>query len=697
MGGREAIVREIRPPGIEGQILVSENREGERWQVECLGEPVEVGARILFLPLGPEDARRGEMVRLLEAARAQWVCRLRRDPGGLRLTPFGGLDGPELILAEKDSKGAEDGTRVVVVALETTRKAGRKPARYAGRFGVQTGGGRGRFARIPVRVVEVLGLPFEPDSDHRALVWKHRLATQFSRRGRLEVHQIEEALAPGELERRIDLRHLPFITIDPASARDHDDAVYAERRLRKPLALVESPGDRKPGGSRSDDETWTHRLWVAIADVSHFVKEGGWIDAEARRRGNSFYFPDRSIPMLPERLSSDLCSLRPEVDRLAMVVELRMAAGGQVADALFHEAVVRSRVGLAYQEAARWLSGDLQDTFAEPPEWAESLLCLDEIAEALSKNRRTSGAIELELPEIEIVVDDDGRPIDARVRARNRAHLLIEEAMLAANRAVARALDVADRETIHRVHPPPSSQKLEAFSNLLERLGIVVEGDLSLPGSLAKVLEDVKGSPSEEQIHTAALRSMSQARYEAESRGHYALKFEHYVHFTSPIRRYADLEVHRALKRMLRGDRPAGGKGKGKGKQGSSMAARLAIWLSGRERVATEVERDAEALACCAIMNGREGERFKARVTAATEYGLFVRLESPAASGLVPMRTLEGNWIYDPEEEALLGERSGMRIGLGDSISVRLLEVDPDRARIAFQLVTSRNLRRRAK
>jgi ribonuclease R len=680
-------VREIRPPGIDGQILVSEDREGELWQVECLGEPVEVGARILFLPLVPEDARRGEMVRLVEAARTQWVCRLRRVPSGLRLTPFGGLEGPELVLAEKDSKGAEDGTRVVVVPLENTRKSGRRTtARQAGRSRDQTEARRGRFARIPVRVVEVLGLPYVPDSDHRAVVWKHRLATRFTRRGRLEVEEIEEALPPRELERRVDLRHLPFITIDPASARDHDDAVYAERRPPKPLALVESPGDRKINRSRSDEGTWTHRLWVAIADVSHFVKEAGWVDAEARRRGNSFYFPDRSIPMLPERLSSDLCSLRPGVDRLAMVVELRMAAEGQVADTLFHEAVVRSRAGLTYQEAARWLSGDPQGDSTERPEWGESLVCLDGIASALSKNRHESGAIALELPEIEILLDDAGRPLDARVRARNRAHMLIEEAMLAANRAVARALDFAERETIHRVHPPPSSQKLEALSSLLERLGIVVEGDLSLPGCLAKVLEDVKGSPSEEQIHVAALRSMSQARYEAESGGHYALKFKHYVHFTSPIRRYSDLEVHRALKRMLRGDSPASGTSTRK----SNRAARLAIWLSGRERVATEVERDAEALACCAIMDGREGEQFTARVTAATEYGLFVRLESPATSGLVPMRTLEGNWVHEPEDDALFGERSGMRIGLGDLISVRLLEVDPDRARIAFELATSR-------
>lgn len=260
--------------------------------------------------------------------------------------------------------------------------------------------------------------------------------------------------------------------------------------------------------------------------------------------------------------------------------------------------------------------------------------------------------------------------------------------MLAANRAVAKSLEVAGWETIHRVHPPPSGQKLAALSSLLDRLGVAVEGDLSEPGVLAKVLDEVKGTPSEERIHVGALRSMSQARYEAESRGHYALRFDHYAHFTSPIRRYADLEVHRALKRMLRGASPAGAAEHAPEKT-SSPAARLAIWLSGRERVATEVERDAEALACCAIMSGREGERFEARVTGATEYGLFVRLESPATSGLIPMRSLEGHWICDREGEALVGERSGKRIGLGDRISVRLLEVDADRARIAFERLPS--------
>jgi len=387
--------------------------------------------------------------------------------------------------------------------------------------------------------------------------------------------------------------------------------------------------------------------------------------------------------MLPERLSTEMCSLRPDVDRLAMVVELRIVEDGRVADAIFHEAVIRSHGRLAYEDAAEWLdSASEQD--ATTPHWGESLRCLDAIADRLLSARRAAGAIDLELPEIRIEINEQGRPVDAVVRKRNRAHILIEEAMLAANRAVAAALDRAGRATLHRVHPPPSPQKLASLSALLDRLALSENADLERPGEIARILDDVRGTPLEERVHMAALRSMSQARYEADSVGHYALRFEHYLHFTSPIRRYADLDVHRALKGLVRGE----------SENGSARAedcARLSIWLSGRERVAVEVERDAEALACCAILQGREGEHFEAQIASATEFGLFIRLDSPAASGLVPMRTLDGRWELDPYEEALIGPRGGARLAQGDRIEVRLIEVDADRGRLAFAWLGNRD------
>jgi ribonuclease R len=579
---------------------------------------------------------------------------------------FAGLSMPDFTLAQRDTRGASDGDRVVVVATD----AAKRPPGTAKRRG------RRRAAGIPVRVVEVLGPAGDPDSDHRAIVWRHRVTRSFPRRARLESDSIPAAISPRDREARLDLRHLPFITIDPATARDHDDAVFAEQRTRETLSRVDSTGERSAPRSSAG---WTHRLWVAIADVAHFVRPAGAIDAEARRRGNSFYFPDRAIPMLPERLSTELCSLHPDLDRLAVVVELRLLADGRIADALFHEAVIRSHAQLSYEQAAGWLS---KPDASDAPAWGESLLCLDRIARRLFAARRKAGAIGLELPEIRIEFDASGRPVDAVLRERNAAHSLIEEAMLAANRAVAAALDHAGRPTLHRVHPPPRDPKLAALSLLLDRLALGDGADLSEPGAIARVLETVRGTACEERVHVAALRAMSQARYEADARGHYALRFDHYLHFTSPIRRYADLEVHRALKHLIR----AGSRLASAPSRDGEAISRLAVWLSGRERVAVAVERDAESLACCAILQGREGERFRARVSSVSEFGLFIRTESPAVQGLVPIRTLEGEWRHDVDEEMLVGPRSGSQIGLGDALEVRLLEVDSDRGRLAFRI-----------
>jgi ribonuclease R len=668
-------------PDASGQWLEVEDADGVSWKIECLGEPVSVGAQVAFVPLekGAGD-HRGELTRVLDEARATWVVRIARSPQGgiFGLIPFAGVECPDFLLKERDAKGAEVGDRVVVAPLDEGR-VGKKSDRGGRRPRGSSGGTR---PGMPVKVVTVLGQVGQPDADHQALVWKHRLTSRFSRRTTLEAEGLDDAVSPVEMGRRVDLRHLPFITIDPASAKDHDDAVFAEDRASA-LALKAVDGglaDLNPGEGKDDERPWTRRLWVAIADVCHFVEPGGFIDSEARRRGNSFYFPDRSIPMLPERLSSDLCSLRPDVDRRALVAELRVGSDGRVVNALFHEAMIRSHARLAYEDAAVWLK-DEEGKLADQP-WGASLRCLDRIAEGFGEERAAAGALTLELPEVQIVVDDEGRAIDAQLRSRNRAHILIEEAMLAANRAVARALDLAERPTIHRSHPPPSPQKLDDLAMLLERHGIDAAGDLSEPGVLAAALVAAKGMPSEERIHMAALRSMSQARYQLDSAGHYALRFDHYLHFTSPIRRYADLEVHRALRKLIR-DEPAA---ETRDARMIERAESVSIWLSGRERVAQEAERDAAALASCAMMGGHEDENFEAEVTGATEFGLFIRLEAPSVSGLLPIRLLDGRWELVEEEEALISQGGRQRIGVGDILRVRLIEVDSDRARLTFRL-----------
>lgn len=632
----------------DGQRIEVEDETGSLWQVDCLGEAVSEGSQVRFEPRAAGSERRGVLVRVLDEARESWVCTVRRDGKGLGLVPFGGVELPPLELAAGKTKGAREGDRVLVAGEpegpRRKAKGGPRPV------------GRRASKKLAVRVLQVLGPAGDPDADHHALAWKYRLPATFSRRARLEAEALDDFLAPAELERRLDLRHLPFITIDPASARDHDDALFA------------------------DNEGGSERLWVAIADVSHFVAPGGFVDAEARRRGNSFYFPDRAIPMLPERLSSGLCSLRPGEDRPVLAVEIRLSADGEMLDARFHEAVIRSHAKLSYEQAAELLASPDED--ARRSSWWDSLARLARIAEQLSQRRRARGAIELELPEVEIAVDASGRPVDALLRRRNPAHGLVEEAMLAANQAVARALELAQRTTLHRVHPAPDPRRLEALGVFLAGLGIPVSLDLEEPGAIAQMLRSVRGFSTEERIHLATLRSMSQARYEPASLGHFALQFPHYLHFTSPIRRYADLAVHRSLKRLLRGE----GAGARNDPAGGSELEGLAIWLSGRERVAVETERDAVAYACCALLTGREGESFEADVTGVGVHGLFVRLVRPAASGLVPFGRLDRRWRLDEAAELLEDDRGGRRIEVGTRLAVRLVHVDDDRGRIAFTL-----------
>ena len=356
LGPREGRVVGILRTTSEGQSLTVEDEARVRWQVDCLGEAVGEGARVRFEPVASGGERCGVLIRVLEDEREAWVCTLRRRGSSLELVPFGAVELPTLVLAPGRSKGAEEGDRVLVIreAEGPKRKAKGKRAPVA----------RGRERSLAVRVVEVLGPAGDPDADHRALAWKYRLPADFSRRARLEVEELADSLPASVLAGRLDLRHLPFITIDPASARDHDDALYAEARPRPALERVRAEAADTPEAAghaprvarnRRDAESFTQRLWIAIADVSHFVAAGSFVDAEARRRGNSFYFPDRAIPMLPERLSSELCSLRPDEDRLVLAVELRLSADGEILDALFHEAVIRSHAKLSYEQAADWL------------------------------------------------------------------------------------------------------------------------------------------------------------------------------------------------------------------------------------------------------------------------------------------------------------------------------------------------------
>jgi ribonuclease R len=526
--------------------------------------------------------------------------------------------------------------------------------------------------RLAGEVVEVLGAPGHPEADFRAVAWRRRLRLEFPREVLADAEALPGALPAAEISRRVDLRDRSFVTIDPATARDHDDALCVEVAGKEHF-----------------------RLWVAISDVAHFVAEGSPIDREALRRGNSIYFPDRAIPMLPERLSGDLCSLRPGADRLVIAVELEVSAGGEVLRRNFYPAVIRSRARLVYREVAPVMEG--AGDGALEPEIAEQLRSLARVTAALRRRRLAAGSIDLDLPAPVIVFGPSGRPIDVVASSRTLAHRAVEDAMLAANRAVAEVLVASGRPAVHRNHEPPLHRDVETLRDLFETFGLEAEAlaaDASPPPRwIAEALKQVRGRPEERLVHRVVLRSMTQARYGAVRRGHFALAFPHYTHFTSPIRRYADLVVHRALTSILEQPRPAARAARAELRRRGEWMQLVAGRTSWRERVAMEAEREVADLQKCAFMRGHVGEVFAATVTGAAPFGLWLTLDDHFVEGLVHVSTLPEFVEYDERRHAFEGSRSGERFALGDRFDVRVESVDQIQAHIDFRILARRSPR----
>ncbi len=578
------------------------------------------------------------MLRFAEAEREHWVGILTRQGAAGAVGPYRDDAAWRIAIGPRDLGGAEDGDVVVVEPL----RAGRSP--------------RGR-------VLEVLGHPGTPEADFRAVVWRRGLRMRFPADAEAEAAALAEEHDRDEARRRVDLRELPFLTIDPADARDHDDAVCVE-------TLPE-------GGAR---------LRVAIADVSHYVAPGSGLDREALRRGNSVYFPDRAIPMLPARLSSTVCSLLPGVDRLAVVAELDVDESGHIGHRAFYPAL-SSRARLSYDEAARAMQGDAAARAALGAVVAGQLDALALVTAALARRRFASGSLDFDLPTAEIVLSPEGMPIDVAMAPRTPAHRAIEEAMLAANREVAELLFAAAAPALYRNHEPPAREDAEALSRLLGRLGLL-EGSATAeltPRRLARALSRLEGRPEETLVHRTVLRRMRQARYGARSLGHFALGFRHYVHFTSPIRRYSDLVTHRVLKVVL-------GESTGTRVAPGGLDA-IANRISFAERVAEAAEREMIDIKKCVFMSGRVGEVFDGRVTGVARHGLYVTLDGAFVEGLLHVSELGRGLWYDEEAMALVARRSGRGHRLGDRLRVRLVAVDPVRTRIDLSLVLDEKAR----
>ncbi|HEY8022859.1 MAG TPA: ribonuclease R [Thermoanaerobaculia bacterium] len=586
--------------------------------------PVQHGERLPRLP----DAA---VERIVARRRPTLVGAVDRDEQGRRwLVPF-------------DTK--------VNLDLEVTGAGDLPPGHFAVVAVERPGPGRPAQGRL----VEALGDPSVPGVDVEIVLRHHRIPEEFPAEVRAASEGLPENPRPADWAGREDLRGAVVVTIDGETARDFDDAISIERL---------------PYGD--------FRLGIHIADVAQYVPEGSALDVEAYRRGTSVYYPERAIPMIPERLSNGLCSLRPRVPRLTLSVFLDLARDGQVLARRFAETVIESARRLTYSEVRRLLEEPRPADAAEYGAVLPALRELRYLMEVLHRARRVRGSIDFDLPEGDVALDSDGVMIGILPEERNVAHRIVEESMIAANEAVAFELARQELPALYRVHDAPSQDRLEELDELLRPVGLRLYGHLDElpPGALQEVMSRIAGRPEEHFVSTLVLRTQKRASYSPECRGHYALASPTYTHFTSPIRRYPDLIVHRQLKSLLR----LGAEAARAAAAASELAERLpaiAEHSSATERRAESSERDLVQWKKVRFMAGRVGERFKGRITGVQPFGLFVQLEGAYVDGLVPIRTLGDDfYVFEPEAHRLVGERGGRVFQLADEVEVNLVGVD---------------------
>ena len=562
----------------------------------------------------------GEVVEVLERSNRRIVGRLHSEHGVLFLVPEDRRIAHDILVPPAEAGKAKPG-QVVTVDLVA------QPGRQAQPIG---------------RVAEVLGHHADPGMEIEIAVRKFDLPHEFSKKALAQARAFPDEVEFQDSENRRDLRDLHFVTIDGETAKDFDDAVFA----------------------RPEGKGW--RLWVAIADVSHYVRHGDALDRDARERGTSVYFPRRVIPMLPEKLSNGLCSLNPNVERLAMVCEMAITPRGEVARYEFYPAVFRSRARLTYTEVWNRLSA------GKPP---ENLATLYELFHALFAERSRRGAIDFDTLETRMVFDARGKIERIVPEKRNDAHRIIEECMLAANVCAGNFLAERKQPVLYRVHDVPAAEKVTALREFLAELGLQLPGgEIPRPKDYAQLLERIRKRPDFGLLQTILLRSLKQAVYSPSNLGHFGLAFEAYVHFTSPIRRYPDLLVHRAIKAVLSNRTYA-----------EPDWEELGRHCSETERRADDASRDVENWLKCYYMRDHVGGTFSGSITGVVPFGLFVTLDDYFVDGLVHISELGRDYFqFDAARHVLLGERTGKRYRLGDRMTVKLVRVDLETRKIDF-------------
>lgn len=661
-GGLPAVaVLEVVARDAEGDLVAEPatwNEPGERPRARIrphdtvrtvLPSDLGIGDRILarISPVDAEDADAGEAgtlqyiaepIRKLprEKARLLGIYRKDRKGGGGHVLPIDRKQLRDWKVEANDAGDAADGDLV--------------------RFDIAI---RGRHAAPGARIVESLGNPRDQRKISLIAIHAHGLPETFPDAVEREAHALPEAGRDG----RTDLTGVPLLTIDPSDARDHDDAVHA----------TPDTDPANPGG---------HIVTVAIADVAQYVRPGTQIDREAVLRANSVYFPDRVVPMLPERLSTDLCSLREKEERPCLAVRMVFDAKGKKKRHTFVRGVMRSAAKLSYEEAQRAFDGDPSDKCK--PLMDAALLPLWRAYAALKSAREERSPLDLDLPERRVLLDKEGRVDRIVVPERLEAHRLIEEMMIQANVAAAETLEAQKSPVVYRAHEPPSREKLTQLRDFLGTLGmkVPVAGQLR-PSDFNRVLAAAKGQPVAELVNEVVLRSQSQADYRPVNAGHFGLHLFRYAHFTSPIRRYADLIVHRSLISALKL-----GEG-GLGDDGAKGLEKICKQISEAERRAMAAERETVDRLVASHLSDRIGAEFPARISGVTRSGLFVRLKETGADGFVPISTLGADYFAHVEvAHALVGTRTGLGYRLGDIVTVKLVEAIPTAGALRFEMVT---------
>lgn len=581
--------------------------------------------------------REGSVVEVLERAHNEVVGRFLLEHGIGIVAPDNKRITQDILVPPEHRGGAVDGQIVVVEIIE-------QPNARTQPIG---------------KIVEVLGDHMAPGMEIDIAIRAHELPREWSPAVLDEIAPLGEHVEESHKEGRVDLRDTPLVTIDGEDARDFDDAVFCE-----------------PHG-----KGW--RLLVAIADVSHYVQISSALDAEARNRGNSVYFPAQVIPMLPEVLSNGLCSLNPNVDRLCMVCEMMVTAQGTVRKFRFFDAVMNSAARLTYTEMAKMVVDKDEDLRAQHAAVVPHLDDLYSLYEIFRAKRDKRGAIDFETTETRMVFGRD-RKIEKIVPVeRNDAHKLIEEFMIAANVSAAKHLLAEEIPALYRVHKGPSEDKLNNLREFLKSVGLKLHGgDEPQPKHYAKLLQELEGRDDAHLVQTVLLRSLSQAVYTPENEGHFGLAFDAYGHFTSPIRRYPDLLVHRAIRHRLM-EKPVS-----KFEYGLPEMLAMGEQCSMTERRADEATRDATDWLKCEFMQDRVGEEYDGVITSVTSFGLFVELKDIYVEGLIHITSLSKDYyLFDPIQHTLVGERSHKSFCLGDSIRIRVARVDLDRKRVDFDFV----------